>query len=166
MGENPALIVTCKTGAVEQCIHEVGNTLFHKDQNVRIERTKYEGVLLVYTSLGPERAYKLSYHREYGFVKNVIPVHCTLESALSLDQLVECLKALTKPPEVKLKVRSRGVRGLSKIAFKLVAEALSKVGIRHNPQASKCLYVEIFSYKVYIGLGDCLSVFKSKISND
>ncbi|MEM4601913.1 MAG: RNA-binding protein [Desulfurococcaceae archaeon] len=163
MRESPDLIVTCRTSSVELCKQEVGNVIFRRDQRVKIEETPFRGVLFIYTSLGPDRAYAVSSRREYGFVESIIPVHCALKSPPPVNELAECLEKVVKLSEIKLRVKSRGLRGVSTDIFKSVSEVISRLGGRHSPQAQKCLYVEVFRDSVYVGLGDCLSVFKSRI---
>lgn len=137
--------------------------IFPRDYNVRIERTKYAGVLLVYTTLAPEKAYAIASYREYGFVENIIPINCVLEYPPEAVKLKECLERIVKSNKVKLKVRSRGIRGASKDLFKKVAEHLNTMNISHDPHIKTCLYVEVLDNKTYIGVSDCHSIFKADI---
>lgn len=160
MGDAPKLIVTCRSSNVKLCEQEIGNVIFARDPHVRIERTKYMGVLLVYTTLSPEKAYAAASYREYGFVENIIPINCVLEYPPEVVKLEECLKRIIKSDKVKLKVRSRGVRGVSKDLFKKVAEYLNTMKVFRDPRVNACLYIEVLNNKTYIGVGNCRSVFK------
>lgn len=164
MNALPKLIVTCRSSSsVELCEQEIGNVVFTRDPNVRIERTKYAGVLLIHTTLAPEKAYAIASHREYGFVKNIIPINCVLEYPPETIKLKECLDRVVKSNRVKLKVRSRGVRGASSGLFKKVAEYLKAMDISHDPHSRTCLYIEVFDNKTYVGVSDCYPVFKVDI---
>lgn len=163
MNSSPKLIVTCRSSSVEFCEQEIGNVIFPRDHDVRIERTKYAGVLFVHTTLTPEKVYAIASHREYGFVENIIPIHCVLEYPPEAVKLKECLGRIVKSNKVKLKVRSRGVRGVSKDLFKKVVEYLNDMNISHDSRIKTCLYVEILDNKTYIGVGSCRSVFKVDI---
>ncbi|MEM0045093.1 MAG: hypothetical protein QXH02_00640 [Desulfurococcaceae archaeon] len=159
----PKLIVTCRSSSVELCEQEIGNVIFARDPYIRVERTKYPGVLLVYTALTPEKAYAAASHREYGFVENIIPVNCVLEYPPETVKLKECLEKVVKSSRIKLKVRSRGVRRASVDLFKKVTEYLNTMKVSRDPLTRVCLYVEIIDNKTYIGACDCRSVFKAGI---
>lgn len=163
MNAEPKLIVTCRTGNVELCEHEIGNVIFLRDPGVKIERTKYSGVLFVHTTLDSARAYAVASHREYGFVENIVPVHCVLEYPPEETALQECLKRIVKSHVVKLKVKSRGVRNVSKGLFITLTKLLNSMGVAHKPESKECLYVEVFENRVYVGIGSCHPVFKASI---
>lgn len=158
--EQPKLIITCRAGSEDICIHEICNVLFAKDPSVSAIKTKYRGLVLVYTKLDVNRAYTAVVHREYGFVENIIPVHCVLEHTASRENLVECLTRLKLPASVKLKVRSRGTRSLSSELFRQLSNILWELGVQHTPASSTCLYAEVLESKLYIGVGTCHPVFK------
>lgn len=163
--ENPKLLVTCRTGSEELCIHEVCNVLFHKDPEVRAEKSRYPGLVFIYTNLDVDRAYRVVSFREYGFVENIIPVHCVLEYPVDPTRAGACISRLVKSSPVKLKIRSRGVRGVSGELFSLLAQLLLEAESRHDPTSKTCLFVEVVESRVYVGLGSCHSVFKASIMN-
>lgn len=163
MREAPKLLVTCRSTSIEMCEHEIGDVIYPRDPSVRVERSKYSGLLLVYTYLSPEKAYAITSHREYGFVENIIPVNCVLEYPASSSVIRECLERIVKTRVVKVKVRSRGVRGISRELFKLVMGLLSGMGVVHDTRSRTCLYVEVVESSLYIGVGSCHPVFKASI---
>lgn len=164
MTKPPSLIVTCRTSNIKQCIHEIGNVIFPQDPSILIQESSFKGVLLLYTSISPEKAYVIASNREYGYVENIIPVYCVLKNPISESELKECLSRIVKYPYVKLKVRSRGVRCVSKDVFKTTMKVLSWLNVRHDPGINICLYIEIFAGETYIGLGKCRPVYKASIN--
>jgi len=162
----PVLIVTCRTSSVALCEHEIGNVLFIKDPDVRVEKTAFTDVLLVYSNLDVNTAYRVASFREYGFVESIIPIHCT--STLPVDPLFlrKCLAEITSPgTRVKLKVRARGVRKTSSEIYRLVVNILRELGIAVESSSSTCLFVEVIKSSVYVGVGSCKPVFKASISD-
>lgn len=160
--EKPVLLVTCRSSSTDLCEHEVGNVLFIKDPCVKIEKTPFTGVLLVYSSLDVNRAYRVASFREYGFVESIIPVHCTSVLPVTRTFLEECLAKITssKTP-VKVKVRARGVREVSSEVYRLVLQVLRELGVSVKSESSTCLFVEIIEKQVYVGIGSCKPVFKA-----
>ncbi|MEM1772551.1 MAG: RNA-binding protein [Desulfurococcaceae archaeon] len=163
--KTPSLIVTCRGTSIDHCIHEIGNVLYPKDPNVKINNTMFKGVLFVYTVLPPDRAYGITAHREYGFVENIIPIYCTLTYPLEERDIAECLSRLPLPSRIKLKVRVRGLRGVSEKIFNLAMATLKSMNIEHDTRAKTCLYFEGFYNVVYVGVGDCQSVFKAYVKS-
>gem|GEM_PF-663809 len=165
-GQPPVLIVTCRTSSVVLCEHEIGNVLFIRDPNVRIEKTAFTGVLLVYSNLDVNTAYRVASFREYGFVESIIPIHCTLILPLDPLSLRECLAKITNPDtRIKLKVRARGVRKTSSEIYRLVVNILRELGVTVESSSSTCLFVEVIKSNVYVGVGSCKPVFKASISD-
>lgn len=159
--EYPKLIVTCSSSNVDLCIHEICNVIYPRDPGVRAEESGFRGVIFVYTVLDASRVYTVVSHREYGFVENIIPVYCTLRMPLSDSELLDCINRLNLPSRVKVKVRSRGVRGISLDLFEKITHVLKKHRRKHDPLSNTCLYVEVFREIIYVGSSDCQSVFKA-----
>ncbi|MGB9827359.1 MAG: hypothetical protein ACPLSM_02455 [Thermosphaera sp.] len=157
-------MVTCRQGCDEWCEEEVGNIVFRKDPELRIEKTPYPGVLLVYSRvLTPDRAYRAVVFREYGFVENIIPVQCTglIED---FDHFLQCVDSLLQGLRmVKLKLRVRGVRGYSEALWNRLINFLKERGVEHSPESPTCLFIETVSLNVYGGLGYCEPVFKYRV---
>lgn len=160
LADTPRLIVTCREPNPEPCEHEIGNVLFPKDPDVYIVKSKYPGVLLVYSNLTTERAYAVTSLREYGYVENIIPVQCVLRHPIVEEELERCIHNIDLSKDVKIRVRSRGVRGISAIIYHKVIDMIRTKGVKINSHSQYCLFVEIIDQYVYIGHGLCQSVFK------
>ena len=161
----PVLLVTCRSSS-DLCEHEVGNVLFIKDPCVRVEKTRFPGVLLVYSVLDVNTAYRATTFREYGFVELIVPIHCTSTLPVTRPFLEECLSRLLREGgEVKVKVRARGVRGVSSEVYKLVLQVLRERGITTSSKSPLCLFLEIIESAVYLGVGSCKPVFKASTMN-
>jgi tRNA acetyltransferase TAN1 len=160
----PVLLVTCKTNSDVLCEHEIGNVLFIRDPDVRVEKTIFTGVLLVYSNLDVNTAYRVASSREYGFVESIIPIQCTLTLPINPTSLRGCLAEITsRGARVKLRVRARGVRGVSSRIYSLVVNILRELGVTVESSSSTCLFVEVIESNVYIGMGSCRPVFKVSI---
>jgi len=152
--EKLVLIVTCKAGSELWCVEEVGNAIFEHDPGVIVEKTKYPGLLLVYSSLDAYKAYAYAMRREYGFVKHIIPVEAV---ALTIDEAERAAAKLVNPGEsVKVVVRVRGKRGLSGDLWNRVVNKLKLLGAKHNPESTTCLYIEVIDDKICIGKAKCV----------
>lgn len=157
----PVLLVTCRAGHEALCEDEIGNVLFLRDPQVRIEGTGYPDVLAVYTKLSVDKAYKAASLREYGFVENVIPVHIALEYPRDVAKVVDAAKSLTSDSScIELRVRARGVRGVSSGIYRELSGALSGKTCRGSRE---CLFVEIINNRIYLGRGLCKSVLKARV---
>lgn len=55
----PKLLVTVRTGKDSRGIEEIADALFAYDPRVEVISTKFRGVLLVYTDLSPDDAFKI-----------------------------------------------------------------------------------------------------------
>jgi len=154
----PVLLVTCRTGHDELCMNEVGDVIFGVDDRVVVEKTGFPGLLIVYSCIGVEKAYRRAVHREYGFVENIIPVHCIISTDNIWSGLQECIESLQLPGRVKIRVRMRGVRGMSTSIFTWLIRTLGSRGIVHDSSSDKCLYVEGVRDKIYVGVGYCRTV--------
>ncbi|WP_448577837.1 hypothetical protein [Thermosphaera sp.] len=162
--ENPVLLVTCRQGCDEWCEEEVGNIIFRKDPELRIVKTPYPGVLLIYSGvLTPDKAYRIVVFREYGFVENIIPVQCSGRIE-EFDSFVQCVGNLLRDlRKVKLKLRVRGLRGYSEILWGRLKKYLEEKGIEHSPESPTCLFIETVDHNVYGGLGYCEPIFKHRL---
>ncbi len=146
----PILIVTCKAGNEEWCENEIGNILFPYDPDIKVVRTKYSGLLLVYSyKLDPNKAYRIAKSYEYGFVKNIIPVNYYTRD---MNELLSYIRSsISKVKKIKLKVRVRGQRNLAKILWSKIIEVLRQLGISHDPGAQYVLDVEVIDEYFYVG---------------
>lgn len=146
----PVLIVTCKAGSEEWCENEIGNILFPIDPDIVIRKTKYSGLLIVYSKrINSSKAYIIASRYEYGFVRNIIPV---IHYSENIDEILEYIDR--NPPDtdrVKLRVRVRGRRGLSRILWDNIVKILGKHGIKHDPHSDRELCVDVIDDLIYIG---------------
>lgn len=152
----PVLLVTCKAGNEEWCEEEIGNVIFIHDPRVVVEKTKYPGLLIVYSNLDPGRAYRIALSSEYGFVTNIIPIQCSVNDINDEDSIKKCILSLVSSGEtVKLKVRVRGIRGLSRKLWVHAASLLKEINSSHDPESTICLYIESINSTLFIGKGKC-----------
>ena len=149
----PVLIITCRAGSEDWCEEEIGNVLFPYDPEVRVVRTKYPGLLIVYSKLDPLRAYTISLSSEYGFVERIIPVQ--VYDKFNIDALDKILNIVGYGEKIKVKLRVRGRRGLSMIIWKRIIELLKRKNSRHDPGSNICLYVEVIDGSFYAGRAKC-----------
>ncbi len=149
----PKLLVTCKPGNEEWCENEIGNVLFHYDKFIRIERTRYPALLLVYTELEPTAALRILESYEYGYVKNIIPIQIV---ASSIEEVLERLPTLLKGIDmVRVKLRIRGRRGYSPLYWRQVMSKLKEIGVSHSSSSSHCLHIEVIDDMFLAGLKKC-----------
>jgi len=141
-------------------MNEIGDVIFGIDDRVVVEKTRFPGLLVVYSCVGVEKAYRRAVHREYGFVENIIPVHCIISTKANdiWSGLQKCIESLQLPGRVKIRVRMRGVRGLSTSIFTWLVRTLGSRGVVHDSSSDKCLYVEGVEDKIYVGVGYCRTV--------
>ncbi|ADI32334.1 hypothetical protein [Staphylothermus hellenicus] len=149
----PTLIVTCKAGSEEWCEEEIGNVLFIHDPDVKVVRTRYPGLLLVYSNLDPYKAYVYALSSEYGFIKNIIPIH--LHDKFSLENISKILEIVGVGERIKVKLRIRGKRGLSKVLWKHIMDLLKSKNAVHDPRSNMCLYIEVIDNDLFIGRAKC-----------
>lgn len=149
----PVLIITCRAGNESWCAEEIGNTLFMYDPLIYVEKTRYPGVLIVYSRLEPDKAYKYALTREYGFVQKIIPVHkiCSIDEDIS-KEIIELINRVEK---IRLRIRIRGRRGYSSILWRKIIKVLGSKNVKHDPSSEICLYVEGINDTLYIGKGKC-----------
>ncbi len=145
----PVLIITCRAGSEEWCLEEIGNTLFPYDPAIKVIKTRYPGLLLVYSSLEVDRAYRIASGSEYGFIVNIIPIH--YNGKLDDEFYKAFLNLVNYGEKIKLKLRIRGRRGLSKLVWNRLIDILKKKNSVHDPSSTIHIYVEILDDKVFIG---------------
>jgi len=98
----PKLIITCNPGRERRTELEVGDVIFHYDENVFIRKSEeHRGVLAVYTKLNPYKAYRLLIISTLAYPQRIVPV-TELEK---LKAIVEKLGVKT----VRLRCEARGM---------------------------------------------------------
>ncbi|MCD6301359.1 MAG: hypothetical protein J7L82_04735 [Staphylothermus sp.] len=150
---NPVLIVTCRAGSEDWCEEEIGNVLFPHDPELKVVKTKYPGLLIVYSKLDPLKAYTISLSSEYGFVEKIIPVQ--IHDKFNIDALDKILNIVGYGEKLKVKLRVRGRRGLSTIIWKKIMDLLKRKNSKHDPSSNICLYVEVIDDYFYVGRVKC-----------
>ena len=146
-----AFIVTCRPGNDALCEEEVGNALYEVDPSLSIEATRHSGVLLLYTSIELEKAFKRLKSFEYGFVERIIPLQLVVgpreeDVIKAIDELLKSFNERS----LCIKVRLRGIRGLSKNLWTSIARHLKESGFSINGSSTTCIYVE--------GVGELIGV--------
>lgn len=149
----PVLLVTCRVSSEKWCIEEVGNVIFPIDPGVEIVKTKYSGLLIVYSSLDQRIVYEKALRSEYGFVENIIPID--IHGVFNLDFFSEVNRLVSNNERIRLKLRIRGRRGYSKVVWKKLIDALAEKNVFHDKSSNICIFVEIVDEQVYIGRGLC-----------
>lgn len=152
-------IVTCRPGNYALCEEEVGNALYELDPGLSLEATKHPGVLLLYTDIDLWKAFKRIKSFEYGFVERVIPLQIIVEP--KEESVIKAVNELLKNLEEKslcVKVRLRGIRGLSKNLWISMSRHLKLFGFSINSDSTKCVYVE--------GVGEVVGVSILKNGED
>lgn len=145
------LIVTCRPGNDVLCEEEVGNALYEADPGLSLEVTRHPGVLLLYTNIDLWRAFKRLKSFEYGFVERIVPLQSVVGP--NEENIIKAVDGLLKNLEEKslcIKVRLRGIRGLSKNLWISIARHLKQLGFSVNSSSAKCIYVE--------GVGEVIGV--------
>ncbi|MCD6488690.1 MAG: hypothetical protein J7K21_05645, partial [Desulfurococcales archaeon] len=80
---------------------------------------------------------------EYGFVERIIPVFKVVNT--NYDEILEGIRDLISRFNVKeicLRIRIRGVRGLSMRLWAGIKEVLLKNNVRLDKRSNYCIYVE------------------------
>lgn len=146
----PILIVTCKAGNEEWCENEIGNILYLEDPSITVSRTRYPGLLIVYAEgIDGEHAYRVASRYEYGFVKNIIPVNYYTDN---IDELLRYISEhIPHTGRVKLKLKVRGRRGLSRNLWERITGILRSRGVIHDPKARSILHIEVINGYFYVG---------------
>lgn len=149
----PVLIVTCRAGNEVWCKEEIGNVLFRHDPNIEIVQTAYAGLLLVYSDLDPYKAYAYAISSEYGYVEKIIPVY--IHDKFRFENIDRILELIGIREKIKVKLRIRGKRGLSKTVWRYIMGLLKRKNAIHDPRSNMCLYVEIIDEDLFIGKARC-----------
>lgn len=149
----PILLVTCRVGSEKWCIEEIGNVIFSIDPYVEIVKTKYPGLIIVYSNMDYRVVYERVLESEYGFVERIIPIE--LYGSFNMEFFSEITKLVSPGERIKLKLRIRGKRGYSNIVWKKLIKTLSEKNVFHNKSSEICIYVEVIDDTVYMGRGFC-----------
>lgn len=154
MSNKPVALVTCKIGSEDLCVEEIGNALYPYDNSVIVAKTKYRGLLIAYSRIDPVNTYRILSTKEYGFVRNIIPILAIIP--LDKDRLFDTIRSVVRGVDcVKIKLRSRGIRGLTRSLWRGLVYTLENIGIKHDSKCPTCLFIEIIDENICIGLREC-----------
>lgn len=154
----PVLLVTTPHGKEERAGEEVGNTLFRLDPQVDVRRTRFPGVLLVYSeTLTPDKAFRALTSRFLSWVARVVPAHAVLESP-GFEELAAAVARLVETSGAPAYRVDCSFRGLKLSCTRLKRRVAQILGATYrfepwHPQA--CLRVESVDRLVVVGIVPC-----------
>jgi hypothetical protein len=137
----PILVVHHQAGKEYWAEQEIGDIILPYDPSVKIERTDYRGVLLVYTNLHPAKAYKLVSREILTSVDRVIPItNCLI--VRTKNDLENALKEITANAASYECLRPIiSLRGRFKEYYHLLENVISQ-NLRTGKKCSIILYIE------------------------
>ncbi len=95
--KKPSYIVTTKYGKELRAELEIGDSIYELDPDVIIERSKYRGVLLVYTKLGHEEFIKRLTMYPPTAVERVVRI----DLCCSMNNVIECVSSWLRSQSIK-----------------------------------------------------------------
>lgn len=93
MKKCPKLLITSPHGKEERAIEEVFNILFPLDISVECEKTRYPGVVLVYTNLDSREATIKIKNYPTSYIFRVVPVDCCTYT--SIEEILKAVQNLS-----------------------------------------------------------------------
>ena len=138
----PAAVAVAKPRRDTWLVEELYDTVFLGDPEARVERTRFPGVLLVYTRLPPERLIPLFRRVEHSFLQRLVPAQRCVAQASPGDpeRLVEELARLLASAgvgEARLIAVLRGEgKGLA-AGRRALEEAMLRAGVRPARRAAR-----------------------------
>lgn len=88
------LVITTPAGKEDQAINEVIDILLSLDENVKVEKTKYPGVIVVYSSLNPHDLARILYTSPTSTIIRIVP--CDICVKTSIKSIVKAVLNLTE----------------------------------------------------------------------
>jgi len=145
--ECPAAVAVAKPRRDSWLVEELYDTLFPGDPGARVERTRFPGVLLVYTSLEPSRLVALIRRAEHGFLQRLVPAQRCIPNAAPGDpeRLVAELASLLAAGGVSQATLIASLRGEGKRLAggrRSLEEAMARAGVRPARRARHAVAVE------------------------
>ncbi|MEB3756618.1 MAG: hypothetical protein GSR79_07155 [Desulfurococcales archaeon] len=146
----PTLVIHHQAGKEYWAEQEIGDILFPYDFDLKIEKTVYRGVLLVYTSIKPLKAYRLVKREILTSVDKVIPVTTCLKTD-NIDELFSLLDKLIrnqiKGTCINLVISLRGsLKQIEKLLVSFIREHALV-----NRRCKQVLYLESIDDLLLIG---------------
>jgi len=135
------LVVTTPVSKEEQAINEIIDILLALDENIKVEKTKYPGVILVYSSLNPHELARILYTTPTSTIIRIVP--CDICVKTSLENIIKAAVTLANgifSKETKFMVdcirRGRKVKSSVEVeqytGWEIIKRYGSKVSLR-NP---------------------------------
>ncbi len=123
----PKAIITSKPKRESWAYEELWDTLFEIDPNLKVVRSKFKGVYLVYLSSNPLEIYNSFTRYTHAFISTVVPsLLCKNVNELKgeISSLIACVRSFFGFKSVYLKLRGR-----SKVLQEYLPEGLRVVDI-------------------------------------
>ena len=142
MPECPAAVAVAKPRRDSWLVEELYDTLFTGDPGARVVRTRFPGVLLVYSSLEPARLVPLFRRVEHSFLQRLVPAQRCIAEASPGDpeRLVEELARLLAAAEVKEAKLLAVMRGAGKEVYggsRSLEQAMARAGVKPSRRAHR-----------------------------
>lgn len=156
----PKLLITCPHGREERAIEEIMDILMVEDLNVECEKSKFPGVVLVYTSLDPLKAAKMLYEKPTSYIFRIVPVFKCVKT--DIENIVnECLNLAVKYMKSKCRFYVDCIRRGRRVSSSVEVER--KVGIAIAERLKCTVDFENPDYIVKVEVVDeitCISILK------
>ena len=140
-------MITTPTGKESWGEVEVGNSILPEDPDVKITKTVFPGVLLVYTvALDSFHAYRLVLSSEPAFILRVVPILDCVSTRTSkdiisrIDTLLDTFARHLKEACIEMTLRSSSIG--EKEIQKIIEEVFRQRGIRFSSKAAVVLKIE------------------------
>jgi len=88
------LVITTPAGKEDQAINEVIDILLPLDENIRVEKTKYPGVIVVYSSLNSHDLARVLYNSPTSTIIRIVPCDVCVET--SIESIIKAVLNLTE----------------------------------------------------------------------
>jgi len=162
------LVITTPVGKEEQAANEVIDILLPLDENIEVRKTKYPGVILVYSSYNSHELAKELYNTPTSTIIRIVPCDICVET--SLENIVKAVVELVKGifnENIKFKVdcirRGRRVKSSMEVeqytGWEIIKRYKSKVSLRNPDYIVK---VEIVDEITCIGLLKPNEIYRKK----
>ncbi len=76
------LLITVRARKEEQAILEIGDALFKHDPKITPVKTRYPGVIIVYTNISVIKAYRILLNQTLAYPLKIYPLNTSLEKTL------------------------------------------------------------------------------------
>ena len=142
----PSYVVTVKFGKEDFSIREIGDAVFPYDNNVLVAKTKFKGVLVLYTKLNYSDLLKVLSTYPPAYIERIVKV----DFCCPVTEVIEC--TVDRLARIKLQyssVKFGRIGSLGREKAKKIKEIFLKY---RNPDCNKVLHVEPINDYVCFGL--------------